>query len=132
MRTRSHGLAGGLFAALLALALIGTAAAGQFFLDLDSSDTEWTLGGEAKLEVSVDPALVGGYGVLSRGILGDVVEVGTFQFTSPSFTITTTIPDNEEYAGKLCRFRYIAYTAGGEAVGASPVAKKPIAPLEIE
>ena len=132
MRTRSHWLVGGLSAALIAIVLVGSAAASQFFLDLDSSDTEWPLGGEANLQVSVDPALVGGCGVLQRACNGDVVNLGTFCLTSTCFTITADLPKDEKYIGKLCKFRYIAYTAGGVAVDVSPVARKPIAPLEIE
>ena len=132
MRTRSQWLVGGVVAALLAFVLVGSAAAGLFDLGLESSDAVWYLGGEANLEVTVDPALVGGQGRLWRLIGGEIDFVGTFEFTSTSFAITAPIPSDPSYAGQECRFRYTAFTAGGSFIGLSPVAKKPAVPLEIE
>jgi len=132
MRTRSHWLTGAFMAAALAVVLIGSAAASQFFLGLSTTDTEWQLGGEANLDVSVDAALVGGYGKLYRTIAGDTVFIETFAFTSTDFAITAPIPSDPAHAGQQCEFRYAAFMAGGTCVGGSPIARKPIPPIDIE
>ncbi|MEN8150574.1 MAG: hypothetical protein ABFS86_12180 [Planctomycetota bacterium] len=132
MRTRSQWLVGGVVAALLAFVLVGSAAAGLFDLGLSSDDDVWYLGGEANLDVTVDPALVGGYGTLVRKIGGDQTILGTFDFTSTCFSITAPIPSDPMYAGMNCRFRYFAFTEDGVGIGGSPIAKKPAVPLEIE
>ena len=132
MRTRSHWLVGGAVAALLAFVLIGSAAASLFVLGLDSPDPEWTLGGEANLEVTVDPALLGGHGYLVREIGGNWQFMGGFEFHSPHFMISAPIPRNPMYGGMECSFRYFAFTAGGQFAGGSPIAKKPVPPIEME
>jgi hypothetical protein len=132
MRTRSHWLAGGV-AALLALALIGSAAASQFVLGLDTDDTQWPIGTEANLDVTVDAALLGGYGTLLRKIGDDDPEVvKTFDFSSTSFTITAPIPNDPEIAGEWCSFRFRAYTEGGVSVGVSNKKRRPIPPIDLE
>ena len=133
MRTRSHWLAGGVMAALLVGALIGSATASQFFLGLDTEDTQWPIGTNANLDVTVDPVLLGGYGKLYRKIGdGDVEFVKLFGFDSTSFTTNAPIPNNPELAGNECEFFYRAFTADGALGGRSPMVRKPIPPLEIE
>ena len=131
MRTRSRWLAGGIVAALL-VALIGSAAASGFVLGLDSPDTSWPIGTEANLNVSVDPVFVGGHGMLFRRIGGSWNYVKCFEFDSASFTTTGPIPNDPQYAGMDCEFRYFAFAPGGAPIGGSPIAKKPVPPIEIE
>ena len=129
MRTRSLWLT----AAVLAVALIGSATASQFFLGLDTDDTQWPIGTEANLDVSVDPVLLGGYGKLYRKIGDGYVEyVKTFGFAETSFTVTGAIPNDPELAGNDCEFFYRAFTAGGTRVGSSPIARKPVPPIDLE
>jgi hypothetical protein len=133
MRTRSPRLAGGMLAALLVAALIGIAAADGFVLGLDTDDTEWPIGTEANLDVTVDPVLLGGYGKLFRRIgTSTPVLVKTFDFTSTEFSITGSIPNDPELAGNDCEFWYRAFTPGGELAGNSTRKLKPVPPLELE
>ena len=132
MHKRSQWLLSGGIAALLAFVLVGSAAASLFFLGLDSSDPEWQLGGEANLDVMVDPALVGGHGDLMRKLRGGWEYVASFEYTSPNFMIQAPIPGDPMYAGMMCSFRYFAFAPNGGFAGISPVAKKPVPPIEME
>ena len=133
MRTRSHWLAGGVVAALLVVALVGSVAASQFVLGLDTDDTQWPLGTEANLDVTVDPVLLGGNGKLYRRIGdGSLTFVKVFPFSTTSFAITAPIPSDPQYAGQDCEFFYRAFTSAGAPVGSSPIARKPIPPIDME
>jgi hypothetical protein len=132
MRTRSKVLLGGLFVAAAAVALISSATASGFVLDLNSPDTQWPISTDANLDVSVDPALIGGYGRLFRTIEGQTTFVKEFNFTDASFSITAPIPNDPSIAGKMCGFKYVAFEAGGTPVGTSPIEKKPVPPIDIE
>ena len=132
MHTCSQWLLGGAVAALLAFVLVGSAAASLFVLGLDSSDPEWQLGGEANLDVMVDPALVGGHGDLMRKLGGGWRYVRTIEFVAPHFTMQEPIPNDPMYAGMECSFRYFAFAPNGGFAGASPVTKKPAVPIDME
>ena len=132
MRTRSQWLATGA-AVLLVVALLGSAVASQFFLGLDTEDTQWPIGTEANLDVTVDPVLLGGYGKLYRKIgEGEVVFVKQFAFDTTAFTTTAPIPNDPALAGLECEFFYRAFTAGGNPGGVSGKTRRPVPPIEME
>ena len=132
MRTRNAFLLGGLFFAAAAVALIGSATASEFDLGLTTPDTEWPLGSDANLQVTVDPVLIGGYGKLYRKIDGNTDFVKEFDFTSASFSMTAPIPTDPACADKMCTFWYGAFEVGGAPVGRSGKIRRPIPPIEIE
>ena len=133
MRTRSFWLLGGLVVVVASLMFVGhSALATQPLLELEATSPTFPLGGEAKFQVTVDAAAVGGYGELYAKVVGQVAYVQSFPIDSQSFSISTTVMDDATRLGKWLVYRFKAFDGSGEELGVSTAARGPIVEPEIE
>jgi len=103
---------GKLFSGLGAFLLVCglTAIASGPVLELDTSQEEFPLGGEAVLDVTIDPALVGGHGELYSQVEGESAEyVQSFSFSSSEFTIEAPVTDDPDHVGLDLEYWYEAF-----------------------